>query len=249
MKYNLIVLAALAMASCSSSGERSADEAALDTALTPIPIAPLAHATAFHLLDLPNLEDNIRNDTLLIYTIHELGDGTFILAGKNVEDNREGLRLIQYHPRPDSSAEVLAVSKPAYDSQVMLPTYFASDDTADGTIILANYGGVESWGQNVFWLKDHQFTNLGWLDIAEHGWKTRFDSLQQWRTNIGPKTAVSGADGQFEFAFTTDSLQLFDDLQGGIEVVLPSNRVKYRYDGDEMVLIVDGKPRYRKKPL
>ncbi len=249
MKYTLILLASLALASCSSPGDRSADETVVDTTSAQSPIAPLARAKPFHLLDLPNLEDNIRHDTLLIYTTHGLSDGTFVLAGKNMEDDREGLRLIQYRPLPDSSAEVLAVSKPAYDSQVMLPTYFVTNDTADGVIILANYGGLESWGQNVFWLKDHQFKDLGWLDVSERSWTTRMDSLQQWRTNIAPKTLVSGADGQFEFTFTTDSVQLFDDLQGGSEVMLPSNRIKYRYDGKEMVLIVDGLPRYRKEPL
>lgn len=249
MKYSLILLAALALASCSSSEEGSVENASADSAATPGAIAPLADARLFHLLDLPNLEDNIHHDTLLIYTIHGLPDCTFLLAGKNMEDDREGLRLIQYRPRPDSSAEVLAVSKPAYDSQVMLPTFFVTNDTADGVIILANYGGLESWGQNVFWLKDHQFKDLGWLDVTERGWKTRLDSLQQWRTSIAPRTVVSEADGQFEFTFTTDSVQLFDDLQGGTEVMLPSNRIKYRYDGDQMVLIVDGTPRFRKKPL
>ncbi len=249
MKNILILIATLALASCSSSEQDAVDDAIAGTTGHPSLNAPLAHAKPFHLLELTNLEDNVHNDTLLIYTTHELGDGTFVLAGKNMEDTREGLRLIQYRPRADSSAEVLAVSKPAYDSDVMLPTYFASDDTADGIIILANYGGLQSWGQNAFLLKDHHFTDLGWLDVAERGWKTRMDSLQQFRSNIAPKTLVSGADGQFEFTFTTDSVQLFDDLQGGTEVMLPSNRIKYRYDGKQMVLIVDGEPRYRKEPL
>ncbi|MEO7081207.1 MAG: hypothetical protein ABIY71_06750 [Flavobacteriales bacterium] len=249
MKNILILIATVALVSCSSSEQDAVEDAIAGTTGHPSATAPLAHAKPFHLLELPNLDDNIRHDTLLIYTIHGLRDGTFVLAGKNMEDNREGLRLIQYRPRPDSSAEVLAVSKPAYDSQVMLPTYFVPDDPGDGVLILANYGGLESWGQNVFLLKDHQFTDLGWLDVTERGWTTRMDSLQQWRSNIAPKTVVSGADGQFDFTFTTDSVQLFDDLQGGTEVMLPSNRIKYRYDGKQMVLIVDGEPRYRKEPL
>lgn len=207
-------------------------------------IAPLEHAKTFSLKDLPNLDENVRNDTLLVYTTHDLGNGEFVMAAKHADDKREGLRLILYRPRPDSSAEVLAVSKPAYDSEVMLPTYFSTGDSADGIIILANYGGLESWGQNAFWLKDGQFKDLGWLDVAERGFKTRLDSLQQWRSNIAPKTKVLGEAGQFAFTFITDSVQLFDDFTGQQEVMLPSGRISYRYDGKQMVLVIDGHPRF-----
>lgn len=204
----------------------------------------LANARTFNLLNLPELEDNVRNDTLLIYTTHGIGNGLYVMAARNVEDTRGGLRLVLYKPKPDSSADVIATSKPAYDSQVMLPTYFATDDTANGIIILANYGGLESWGQNVFWLKDGRFKDLGWLDVAQRGFKTRQDSLQQWRTNIAPMTKVLGSDGAFEFTFTTDSVQLYDDLAGHQEVMLPSYRISYRYDGKQMLLVIDGQPRF-----
>ncbi|MCB0759100.1 MAG: hypothetical protein KDC01_11615 [Flavobacteriales bacterium] len=249
MKHITLITAVLALASCMSPEGRPENVAEKNDTTLRGTVAPIANAKPFHLRDLPNLEDNVRDDTLLIYTIHGLDDGTFVLAGKNMEDNREGLRLIQYRPRSDSTAEVLAVSKPAYDSEVMLPTFFTTDDTADGIIILANYGGLQSWGQNVFLLKDHRFTNLGWLDVAARGWRTRLDSLQQWRTNIAPQTWVSGADGQFEFSFTTDSVQLYDDLQGHLEAMFASDRIRYRYDGKRMILLVDGLPRFPKEPL
>jgi len=245
MKHLALLITFLALGACSSPGEHSPDASDASPARLPT----LSSAKLFHPLQLPNEPDNIRHDTLLIYTIHALGDGTFVLAAKHIDETREGLRLVLYRPLPDSSAEVLAVSKPAYDSQVMLPTYFATNDPADGIIILANYGGLESWGQNVFLLKDQQFKDLGWLDVTERGWTTRLDSLQQWRTSIAPSTVVRGAAGQFEFTFTTDSVQLFDDLQDGLEVMLPSEQIKYRYDGTSMVLLVDGQPRYRKEPL
>ncbi len=248
MKYSPILFSALALASCSSPEEAPVGTTSSDTTAQTGALAPLADAKTFSLKDLPNLDENVRNDTLLVYTTHDLGNGDFVMAAKNVDEMREGLRLILYRPRPDSSAEVLAVSKPAYDSEVMLPTYFSTGDTADGTIILANYGGLESWGQNAFWLKGHRFIDLGWLDVADRGWKTRFDSLQQRRSNIAPLTMVHGADGHFEFSFTGDSLQLYDDLQGGTEVMFPASRVKYRYDGDRMILVVDGMPRLPRDP-
>lgn len=248
MKYSLILIAALALSSCSSPEEGPGGTTSADSTGQPGAVTPLVNAKTFSLKDLPDLDENVRNDTLLVYTIHDLGNGEFVMAAKNVDEKREGLRLILYRPKPDSSAEVLAVSKPAYDSEVMLPTYFTTGDTADGIIILANYGGLESWGQNAFWLKDHHFIDLGWLDVADRGWKTRMDSLQQWRSNIAPLTAVHGADGRFEFTFTGDSLQLYDDLQGGTEVMFPASRIKYRYDGHRMELVVDGVPRLPKEP-
>lgn len=244
MRALLLLITLSALAACSSPEERAPDPAP-----APASLPELSAAKRFEPLSLPNQPDNIRHDTLLIYTTHALGDGTFVLAAKHIDEKREGLRLVLYRPLPDSSAEVLAVSKPAYDSQVMLPTYFATDDPADGLIILANYGGLESWGQNVFLLKDQQFKDLGWLDVTERGWTTRLDSLQQWRTSIAPSTVVRGAADQFEFTFTTDSVQLFDDLQDGMEVMFPSERIKYRYDGSSMVLLVDGRPRYPQQPL
>lgn len=209
---------------------------------------PLSGAKEFLRLDLTNRDDNVRHDTLLIYTTHDLGNGTFVMAAKNVEDGREGLRLLLYRPRPDSTAEVLAVSKPAYDSAVMLPTFFGTDDSEDGLIILANYGERESWGQNVFWLKDGQFRDLGWLDVAARTWVERDGERQQQRNNVALNTKVHGEDGQFDFTFTVDSVQLYDDLQGGIEVMLASPDIQYRYDGNAMVLWVRGEPRHR-EPL
>ncbi len=248
MKSSPILFAALVLTSCSSPEEAPVSTTATDTTAQAAVIPPLEHAKTFSLQELPNLDENVHNDTLLVYTTHALGNGEFVMAAKNVEDKREGLRLILYRLKPNKSAEVLAVSKPAYDSEVMLPTYFSTGDTADGIIILANYGGLESWGQNAFWLKDNRFIDLGWLDVADRGWKTRMDSLQQWRSNIAPLTVVQGVDGQFEFTFTGDSLQLFDDLQGGKEVMFPKDRVKYRYDGHRLELVVDGVPRLPKGP-
>lgn len=249
MKLRAFLLLPLALDACSAPEAGQGADASAGTTAQAGAIAPLEHAKTFSLLDLPNLDENVRNDTLLVYTTHALGNGEFVMAAKNVDEKREGLRLVLYRPRPDSSAGTIAVSKPAYDSEVMLPTYFSTGDTADGIIILANYGGLQSWGQNVFWLNGGRFVDLGWLDVADRSWRTRLDSLQQWRSNIAPRTMVLGADGQFEFAFTGDSLQLFDDLQGGREVMFPASRIKYRYDGHRMELVVDGVPRLPKEPV
>ncbi len=233
----LLLITAATLAACSSPEQPKSvpGNEALDSAF--------ADAKTYKLLDLPNLDDNVHNDTLLIYTTHAMGNGLFVMAARNVEDTREGLRLYLYRPRPDSSADVLAYSKPAYDSAVMLPTYFTTGDTADGIIILANYGERESWGQNVFLLKNDQIKDLGWLDVAERDWKTQDDSTFQWRDNIAPQVKVKGEDGRFAFTFEGDSVQLYDDLQAHKDVMLPTDHIAYHYDGTQMVLMVDGEER------
>lgn len=207
-----------------------------------------AQALAWHPTDLPNQDDNVHNDTLVIYTTHALGDGTFVMAAKNTADTRDGLHLVLYRPRPDSSAEVLAISAPAYDSWTMLPTFFTTGDPANGLVILANFGERQSWGQKVFWLKDQHFYDLGFIDVAERGWKTEDDSTFQWRTPIAARVQVTSANGAFTFSFMGDSIQLYDDQAGHQEVMLPAGSVQYRYSADTLRLLIDGAERVPKVP-
>ena len=244
-----IVFLVLALAACGNGAEPSVGQGDDRKAVQVADTAWGADAKTYILMDLPNLDDNVKGDTLLVYTTHQLGDGLFVMAAKNNEDTREGLRLYLYSPKPDSTANVLAVSSPAYDSFTMLPTYFSTADTADGLVILANFGEKESWGQKVFWLRDRQFKDLGWLDVAHREWKMRDDSIVQWRTNIAPYARVQAKDGQFLITFTGDSLQLYDDLEGHQELMFPAGSVAYRFDGLHMVLLVDGKERLPKHPL
>lgn len=220
---------------------------ACSTQGTPVP-APIAGARTYHFLELPNLDDNVKHDTLLVYTTHALGNGEFVMAARNVEETRDGLRLYLYRPLPDSSADVIASSSPAYDSYTMLPTFFTTGDTADGTIILANLGEKQSWGQKVFWLKDRRFIELGFLDVARREFRTEYDSTFSFCMNIAPYTEVAGAGGLFDLTFKGDSVLLYDDLAGGSEVMMPSGRVRYRYNGRVLQLVIDGRSRSPKSP-
>ena len=195
---------------------------------------------AWKVLDLPILPDNVRHDTLLVHTTYDLGEGFFLMAAQNNNYNKEGIRLYLYRPNADSSAEILAWSKPGYDSETMLPTFFTDGNKADGLVIIANMGERQSWGQEAFWLKDQRIQSLGFIDLAVREWKTVDDSTYQFRTSIAPRTSVRGANGVFEFSFTGDSLQLYDDLQGHSEVMLPASAMRYRYDGG-WTLWINGK--------
>ncbi len=186
--------------------------------------------------------DNVKHDTLLIQVTFDLGDGTFVMVASNVEETRDGLRLYLYRPEPDSSADVIASSKPGYDSYTMFPTFFSTDKPEDGLVLLTNMGEKQSWGQEAFWLKDQRFNHLGFLDVAVRDWRTTGDTVQQWRTSIAERTLVSGGNGLFEFAFTGDSLQLYDDLQGHQEVMFPANAVRYKASNGKAELLINGTP-------
>jgi hypothetical protein len=197
----------------------------------------LASLPAWKRLELPILPDNVRHDTLLVHTTYDLGDGLFLMAAQNNNYNKEGIRLYLYRPQPDSSAQLLAWSKPGYDSETMLPTFFTNGTEADGLVIIANMGERQSWGQEAFWLTDNTIRSLGFIDVAVREWKTVDDSTFQFRTSIAPRTEVRGTTGTFLFSFTGDSLQLYDDQQGHSEVMLPASAVRYRYDNGWTLLL------------
>lgn len=201
----------------------------------------MAALPAWQVLALPIIEDNVRHDTLLVHTTYDLGDGLFLMAAQNNDYNKEGIRLYLYKPQADSSAEILAWSKPGYDSETMLPTFFTNGNRSDGFVIIANMGERQSWGQEAFWLKDNAINSLGFLDVAVREWKTVDDSTYQFRTSIAPRTEVRGTNGAFDFSFTGDSLQLYDDLQGNSEVMLPAKSVRYR-SGNGWRLWLNGRP-------
>lgn len=219
----------------------------------PAPIAPAPDSTAalppWKVLELPILPDNVRHDTLLVHTTYDLGEGLFLMAAQNNNYNKEGIRLYLYRPKADSSAEILAWSKPGYDSETMLPTFFTDGNKADGLVILANMGERQSWGQEAFWLKDNAIKSLGFLDVAVRGWKTVDDSTYQFRTSIAPRTEVRGSNGAFMFSFNGDSLQLYDDLQGHMEVMLPASAVRYRAGEGKATLIINGRPVVPAEPI
>lgn len=204
--------------------------------MEPVPAQPLVPPAASALpvwsrLELPILPDNVRHDTLLVHTTYDLGEGRFLMAAQHNDYNREGIRLYLYRPEPDSSAAIIAWSKPGYDSETMLPTFFTTGNRADGLVIIANMGERQSWGQEAFWLKDDGIRSLGFLNVAVREWRTLDDSTYQFRSSIAPRTEVRGQDGTFEFSFTGDSLQLYDDLQGRMELMMPASMVRYRYEG------------------
>jgi len=216
--------------------------------------APMAGAV-FSPLRIVPIDDNVRNDTLLVQTTFDLGDGTFVMTASHVEadDRNGGLRLYRYRPLPDSNAAILHASAPAYDSWTMLPTFFRDPRDSAAWIVLANFGERQSWGQKVFRLDAKGFTDLGFLNVALPKHFAEEDGGPKL-VGIGPGTRVEGDGEGLLFRFAVDKLHLFDDLSAredgsGLDLVLPGGRITYRWNAAEgMVLHIDGSPRKEPSP-
>jgi hypothetical protein len=190
----------------------------------------------------PQVDDNVRHDTLLIQTTFDMGDGTFLMVASHHEETFTGLRLYHYRRGADSSAQLIHVSSPAFDSWTMYPTFFRDPQHREGYIILANFGERDSWGQKVLRFRKSGFEDLGFLDVAlvvkaSGGNSARLD-------NVGPSTRVTGSGSALLFRFEAEEVHLYDDLRGNLDVDLPGNELDYRWDPSTgMELRVNGQVR------
>lgn len=199
-------------------------------------------------LEVPVVDDNVRHDTLLVQVTFDLGDGTYVMVASHREETFEGLRLYHYIARPDSSAEVLHVSAPAYDSWTMLPTFFGLGRSTTDTMpmdrwILANFGERESWGQKVMLLQNG-FQDRGFMHAALPERVVEEGRSSMKCANIAPHMRFATSADTAIFTFACDSVFLYDDHQGRTDIILPARTLRYTFHPhDGLVLWVDGRPR------
>ncbi|MBL7938238.1 MAG: hypothetical protein JNL43_02665 [Flavobacteriales bacterium] len=201
-------------------------------------------------VEFPEVDDNVRHDTLLIQVTFDLGDGTFIMVASNVDETFEGVRLYRYRLKRDGGPEIIAASSPGYDSWTMLPSFFPLDrkQPTDAMWLLANMGERESWGQKLIWL-DWEFTDMGFMDVALPERVVEDDTLRLKRRNIGPNTRIEDRNDTSYFRFACDSVYLYDDQAGNMDQVLPAGKVFFTYHREEgLALWVNGEKRPVKKP-
>lgn len=240
MRSAVFVLA-IAMMACNGE-DRSEEKSGKQTIPQPSPSAD-GSPIAF-----PQVDDNVRHDTLLIQTTFDLGDGTFMMVASHSDteqrldqgDRNAGLRLYHYRIAKDSLPEILAASSTAHDSWTMFPTFFR-DPAGNAHIILANFGARDSWGQKVIRFDRNGFQDLGFLKVA----KVERTEEEIRQRNIAPHSSMIAEQSGWTIQFDVEELMLFDDLRGGTDVILPGGKVNYRWDADRgLVLVVDGEERH-----
>ena len=185
-------------------------------------------------LSMQQVEDNVQHDTLLVQVTFDLKDGSYLMAASNREERFEGLRLYRYRALPDSSAEVLATSAPAYDSWTMLPTFFAADsNSTDDLWLLVNFGERESWGQKLMRLTGEGFKDCGFLDAALPVRVTDEEGARTKRGNIAPFARLEFVGDSTWIRFACDSVHLYDDQRGGLDRNVPASTVRFLHAPDE----------------
>lgn|GEM_PF-2573888 len=217
---------------CNQTAPEAEEQYAMPFALEvggPIPYAEIA--------------DNVRHDTMLIQVTFALPDHHYMMVASNIEEDFEGLRLYYYTLGPDSSANSVAVSSPAYDSWTMLPTLFADPRDSSRHIVLANLGERNSWGQKVLVLSSG-YRDLGFLDVALPERIQEEDTAYVKLKNIAPHARCFPEHDGLRFEFACDSVYLYDDLRGGLDLTLPASSVHYTWDaGRGITLWVNGEAR------
>ncbi|MEX1132617.1 MAG: hypothetical protein WEC15_05285, partial [Flavobacteriales bacterium] len=166
------------------------------------------------------------------------------MVASNVDETYEGLRLYKYSlVGKEKQPLIHSSSSPGYDSWTLLPTFFMDPRQDSAYIALANTGERNSWGQKVLGMKDG-FTDLGFLDVAVPEWVDEGDTTLLRLRNIAPYTRCRAEGAGMSFLFECDSVYLYDDLRGGLDIVVPANWLRYTWTPEQgMVLWYQGEAR------
>ena len=161
------------------------------------------------------------------------------MVASNAEETFEGLRLYRYELLPDSNANVVAASAPAYDSWTMLPTFLGRAGDSTSMMLLANFGEKQSWGQKVMLLDKSGFTDMGFLEVALPVRVSESDSAYLKRESVAPYVRCISAD-PLSLEFACDSVYVYDDGKGGGDYVIAADRLKALQKGKAIQIWIDG---------
>ena len=192
---------------------------------------------SYERISLMPIEDHFELDSILIHNTYELKEGEFMIVSRPSEESFKGLQMHLYRLQ-DSIPIVSSSSVPAYDSWIYLPTFFVSEDQLD-TLILAELGERESWGCRLLRIEDGQFKDLGFIDVALRDSKfdeELEDDVMVLKT-IAPFTNILSVSNGLSITFASDSVHVFDDQNGGLDILYPAAAVRYEWtDSLRMVM-------------
>lgn len=186
----------------------------------------------------PQVADNVKHDTLAVQITFDMQDGTHLMVASNTEETFEGLALYRYRAKPDSSAEVLARSAPAYDSWTMFPTFFRNPGSDGPLLVFANFGEKQSWGQKVMRLDSAGFEEVCFLEVALPMRVAEPDTSYLKRGSIA--TYLRAFGDTLEFA--CDSIYIYDDGAGGRDRIVPARNARYVIGRGQCALQLEGRP-------
>lgn len=181
--------------------------------------------------------ETIAIDSLFIQVAYQLSPKHLLIIGKSIRDYPDGLKLLLV--KPAEGYKLLYRSRGAWESWILHPTFFKADKPDKPLVILAAQGTSDSWGQQVFTLKDDSIKEIGFLDVTrKEQADTAFYEDGFRLTDIGPVTEIKSVNGMLNFSFKTDSVFYYGRIDEKVDVTFAGNQLEYHSDGDSLRLVV-----------
>lgn len=192
--------------------------------------------SGFEQVNLKEIELEPIDNKFWYHIVFQLDEHYSLAVAQPSEDNFEGVRLQLIKQKKNGQHKVVNESSPGYDSAMLYPTFFKSDEGE--YIILANMGVQDSWGNKVFSLIKNQIDDLGYIDMATTKRREFPDENGNMSSaaNIAEVTKITNVSGELRFDFEGDKLLLFKDDSGNHDIKFQSGDYYYTYDGKNFEL-------------
>jgi hypothetical protein len=176
--------------------------------------------------------EEIRIDSLYVQVGYELNKNRWILIGNSIEEDPTGLKLLLVDPTLDY--KLIYRSKGAYESMILHPSFFKSSDQKDPLIILCALGQLESWGQELFFMKGDTINEVAYLDVAIY--RNDPDDESGYRLeDISGLTQIIKNQTGIIFQFKADSITYFGVRNEIVDPILSPNELRYRYFNGKLI--------------
>jgi len=181
--------------------------------------------------------ETIAIDSLYIQVAYQLKPERLLVIGKSIRDYPDGLKLLLVNPLDDY--KLLYRSRGAWESWILHPILFRANLPDMPLVILAAQGTSDSWGQQVFILKNDSINEIGFMDVTrKEQADTAFYEGGFRLTDIGPFTEIKSVNGLLTFSFNTDSVFYYGRIDDKLDITFSGDQLKYNYDGDSLRLVV-----------
>lgn len=176
--------------------------------------------------------DKIQIDSLYIQVAYELSANRWIIIGNSVDKDPTGLKLLLVDPSKDY--ELIYRSKGAYESLILHPSFYISEEKNDPMIILCSLGQLDSWGQNLFLMKGDTINEIAYLDVALKQ-EAEYEDEEYSLKDISPFTQIEKQKNGIVFSFNADSIIYFGVRNNVYDPIISANSLKYRYKMGELI--------------
>jgi hypothetical protein len=225
--YLGISLSFLFVAGCSSTQEKEATKLSPDTSGPKDDVnISFSNSSNYRQVNYDMIEgESIEIDTLYVQVAYELSPERWVLIANSIdEEDASGLKMMLVDPTKDY--KLLYQSGGAYESLIFHPSFFMSSDPEDPQIILCAVGQVDSWGQDLFFMKGDSIWEISYLDVAA---KVASEEEEYRLEDISNKITITKENSGIYFRFDTDSIKYYGMKNDLIDPIIGATELQYRY--------------------